>query len=120
MFLAFAPGPRARYHLARVLDALLPAHVRAAQEDVEVQALAEGLGGLARPALVFVDRHVGGMGVAEAIDAEAVHDLLRWERGVLFHCPCMDGCANCTSPEMLAVGADKQGVLQLLGAGTRR
>lgn len=115
-FLAFSRSPKALFHLARVVDALLPAHVRAAQEDVEVIAV-ESFGGLARPALVFVDRHLGGMGVAEVLDADALHDLLRWARGVLFHCPCMDGCANCTPPEVLAAGADKQGVLAMLGAG---
>ena len=39
---------------------------------------------------------------------------LRWAWGVLYSCPCMNGCEQCTPPEVLKRGADKQGVLKLV------
>lgn len=104
----------ALHHLARVIDLLLPAHLVVEDEDVEVLALAAGIGEIARPALLFVDRHLGGIGVASAIDAATAHNLLRWAWGVLYSCPCMNGCEQCTPPDVLKRGADKQGVLKLV------
>ncbi|MFO0576214.1 MAG: DUF1998 domain-containing protein [Polyangia bacterium] len=109
------PSEAALYHLARTLDLLLPAHLVVEDEDIEVLALTGGLGELRRPALVFVDRHLGGLGVASALDAATAHNLLRWAWGVLYSCPCMNGCDKCSPQVVLKRGADKQGVLKLLG-----
>ena len=70
---------------------------------------------MARPSLVFVDRHPDGLGLADALDPATVHDLLRWTWGVLYRCPCVAGCASCTPADVLAAGADKLGALKLLG-----
>lgn len=110
-----APSPAALAHVGRVLDLVLPSQLAADDEDIEVLAFAGGFGTIQRPALVFVDRNVGGVGVAEALDARTVHELLRWSRGVLHSCPCMNGCPECTPPDVLASGPDKQGALKLLG-----
>lgn len=110
-----APGEASLFHLARAVDLLLPAHLTVEDEDVEVLALPAGLGELGRPSLVFVDRHLGGIGVSAAIDAATAHNLLRWAWGALYSCPCMNGCEKCTPPLVLKRGADKQGVLKLLG-----
>lgn len=86
-----------------------------ARASISVVIAPDGIGGVARPALVIVDRHVGGIGLAEALDAATIQHLLRWTWGVLFRCACVEGCATCTPPEVLAAGPDKVGALKLLG-----
>ena len=112
------PSPAALEHVGRVIDLVLPAHLATDDEDIEVRAYPTGFAGITRPALVFIDRQVGGIGVAEALDARTVNDLLRWTWGVLHSCACMNGCKECTPPEVLARGPDKQGALQLLGGSS--
>jgi hypothetical protein len=109
------PSAAALFHLARVVDLILQAHLVIEDEDVEVLALEGGLGEVTRPSLVLVDRHLGGLGLAAAVDAAMAHNLLRWAWGVLYSCPCMNGCEQCTPKVVLQRGADKQGVLKLLG-----
>lgn len=109
------PSTVALDHVGRLIDLILPAHLLAEPDDIEVIARPQGIGALGRPALVFVDRNLDGIGVAEALDARTVHDLLRWAWGVLNSCSCMDGCPACTPIEILQSGADKQGALKLLG-----
>lgn len=115
VFFERVPSAVALWHVARLIDLILPSQLLAEPEDIEVLALPEGHGGIHRPALVFADRNVGGIGVAEALEKRTLHDLLRWTRGVLYSCPCMQGCPGCTPPEVLTKGPDKQGALKLLG-----
>ncbi len=109
------PSTAALHHVGRLIDLILPAHLLAEPDDIEVLACAEGIGELQRPALAFVDRNLEGIGVAAALDASTVHDLLRWAWGVLYSCRCMNGCPECTPPDVLQTGSDKQGALKLLG-----
>ncbi len=109
------PSRATLFHLARVVDMLMQAHLVVEDEDVEVLALVDGLGEVTRPSLLMVDRHLGGLGLAGAVDAAMAHNLLRWAWGVLYSCPCMNGCEQCTPSVVLKRGADKQGVLKLLG-----
>lgn len=110
-----APSRKALRHAGRLAADLAPAHVRVERDDLEIVIAADGLAGLARPALVIIDRHVGGIGLAGALDPGTVHDLLRWTWGVLFRCPCVEGCPQCTPRDVLAAGPDKVGALKLLG-----
>ena len=109
------PSRKALRHAGRLAAELVPALVRVERDDVELVLAHDGLGGVARPSLVFVDRHPDGLGLADALDPATVHDLLRWTWGVLYRCPCVEGCASCTPADVLAAGADKLGALKLLG-----
>jgi hypothetical protein len=64
---------------------------------------------------VVVDRHLQGMGVAEALDLALVDDTFKWVRAILANCKCPSGCLECTPQDVLAAGPDKPGVLGLLG-----
>lgn len=108
------PSAAALFHLARG-GPDLQAHLVIEDEDVEVWRWEGGLGEVTRPSLVLVDRHLGGLGLAAAVDAAMAHNLLRWAWGVLYSCPCMNGCEQCTPKVVLQRGADKQGALKLLG-----
>jgi len=109
------PSRPALRHAARLAAELLPAHLLVEPEDVDLVLYPDGFGGVQRPALALVDRHVGGIGVADALDPRTIHELLRWTWGVLYGCPCMKGCDTCTPPDVLAAGPDKVGALKLLG-----
>ncbi len=109
------PSRPALRHAARLAAELIPAHLLVEPEDVELVIYPDGFGGVQRPALAFVDRHVGGIGVAEALDPRTLHELMRWTWGVLYGCPCMKGCEACTPADVLAAGPDKVGALKLLG-----
>jgi len=109
------PSRKALRHAGRLAADLVPAHVRVERDDLELVVAPDGLAGLSRPALVFVDRHPDGIGLASALDPATVHDLLRWTWGVLYRCPCVDGCTACTPADVLAAGGDKVGALKLLG-----
>lgn len=115
LFPGATPGP-ALFHLARTVDDVLLAWLFTSGEDVDVIPLPPGLFADAPAGLGIVDRSVQGLGVAEAIDAAAAAEILRWARAVLGGCRCTDGCAVCTPPEVLAAGPDKAGALQILSS----
>jgi len=110
------PGP-ALGHLAGLVGSLLPSHLAIGPDDAEVIVVRAGL----RPGLgagvAVVDRHVGGLGIARALDDGTVVELLRWARAVAYACPCDKGCYRCTPESVLRMGADKQGVLEILPVG---
>jgi len=106
---------KALRHAGRLAVDLVPAHLRVERDDLELVIAHDGLANVSRPALVFVDRHPDGIGLADALDTTTVHDLLRWTWGVLYRCPCVDGCKACTPADVLAAGPDKVGALKLLG-----
>jgi ATP-dependent helicase YprA (DUF1998 family) len=110
------PG-RALGHLAGLLDALLPAHLRIAGDDAEVIAVGAGLDNGTGPGLAVVDRHIGGLGIARTLDDGTVVELLRWARAVLYACDCEEGCPRCTPESVLRLGPDKKGVLRMLPVG---
>lgn len=115
----FFPGQvddRALAHLARSVEGVLLAHLLAAEEDLYVVPLRAGTIQGFGAGIGVVDRYVQGMGAAEALDATAVEDMLVWVRSVLSTCSCKDGCSECSAPDILAAGPNKQGVLRLLGA----
>lgn len=102
------------FHLAANMEALLPVFLRCSPTDAAVipvrAGFIEGLGA----GIAIVDRFVGGMGFAEALDDGRIHEILGWTRAVLYECPCMDGCERCTPPQVLRVGSAKQAVLAML------
>ena len=108
--------PKALYHAGRIACRVLPAHLLIDHEDVDVVSMSTGIASVKRPCLVFVDRHVGGIGVADALDPPTLHDLLLWSRNVLSKCSCLHGCQDCTPSEVLAAGPDKVQAIKLLGA----
>ncbi len=105
------PGLR---HLARLLDDVLIAWLRCRDENIEVVPRLGGWGGIESPALLVVDRHVGGAGVADALSLPTLVRMLRWVRAVMTSCPCDSGCARCTPPEVLDLKA-KNEAIALLG-----
>ena len=100
-------------HLARVLDDVLLTHLRIRDEYLEVEPAPSGYGGEPIPALLFIDRHVGGIGVADALGLETLFDLFRWTSVLMKSCPCNDGCDRCSPPEVLVYKA-KQMAIQML------
>jgi hypothetical protein len=109
-------SPAALFHLARSLDEMLLAHLLARDEDLEVFPVQAGLAPGFGPGVAVIDRYVQGMGASEALDPQALGDVLKWVRATLQTCPCNSGCVDCTPPEVLEAGPDKAGVLKLLGA----
>ena len=101
-------------HVARLLDDVLITHLRCRDENIEVVPRIEGFGGIDNPALLFVDRHVGGAGVAEALSLDAILGMLRWVQAVMKACRCDRGCPRCTPPEVLHLQA-KNEAIDLLG-----
>lgn len=57
-----------------------------------------------------VDRFVQGMGVAEALDAPLVEEVVVWVRAILAGCPCPSGCSSCSPAEVASGQGDKEGV----------
>lgn len=104
------------FHLAATLDDLLGIHLQLADEDAEVVPVSAGFVPGYGPGLAFVDRHVGGMGLARALDAGTIVHLLRWARALLFECGCMEGCGLCTPERVLRARPAKQQVLRMLPA----
>jgi hypothetical protein len=115
IFFPSAPPPRVLQHLARALDGVLGALFFLEDDDAHVAAVPAGLPPSLPPGLLVVDRHLGGMGLAEALDDDAVRAALRWVRAVLAACPCANGCARCTPEITLAEGPAKAGVIEVLG-----
>jgi hypothetical protein len=107
------PGP-ALGHLAGLLGSLLPAHLRVDSEDVEVVAFGQGLVPDWPCGLAVVDRHLGGLGIARALDDGTVMDLVRWARAVTHACRCEQGCVRCTPGLVLRLGPDKPTLLRWL------
>ncbi len=105
------PGLR---HLARLLDDVLVAWLRCRDENIEVVARIDGWGGIDSPALLVIDRHVGGAGVADALSLPTIVRLLKWVRAVMGACACDVGCPRCTPPEVLDLHA-KNDAIGLLG-----
>jgi len=110
---AAPPGPGLG-HWAGVVSSLLPSHLAVGIEDCEVTVVGRGLVDGTGFGIAIVDRHVGGLGIAEALDDGTVIDLLRWVRAVLYACPCDVGCARCTPESVLRAGPDKAAVLAML------
>ena len=100
-------------HVARLLDDVLIAHLRAPDELIEVIGLPNGYGNDGVPAVAFIDRHIGGMGVVEILKPDVVSSLLRWTSVIMKSCACMDGCPRCTPPEVLSAKA-KQTAIRIL------
>jgi hypothetical protein len=109
-------SPRTLLHLARSLMSVFGAHIFAAQDACEVIVTVPGDAfNLTMPGVAAIDRNVGGMGLCEALDPNLIDEALRWTWAVLNACSCVDGCPHCTESEVLAAGADKAGVMRLLG-----
>ncbi|MCB9667946.1 MAG: hypothetical protein H6736_02190 [Alphaproteobacteria bacterium] len=102
------------FHLAAVVEALLPVFLRCSPHDAAVIPVRAGFVPGMGAGIAVVDRFIGGMGFASALDDTSVHELLVWSRAMLFECGCMDGCEKCTPPQVLRVGAAKQEVLAFL------
>lgn len=103
-------------HLAGSVEGVLMALLLAAEDDLAVIPLRAGLLPGYGPGFGVVDRHVQGIGAAEALDAVAVDEVLAWVKAVLGACGCQQGCVECSPARALAAGPDKQGILRLLGA----
>lgn len=107
------PGPGLG-HLAGLVRALLPAHLRLDADDFEVIAVGRGLRPGLGAGIAVIDRHVGGLGIARTLDDGTVIEVLRWARAVLYACSCEQGCVDCTPESVLRARPDKQAVLRML------
>lgn len=102
-------------HLAAAIQASLRAHLHAAEDDVAVVAVPAGFIPEQPAGVLIIDRHVMGMGVAEALHERVVRSVLDWTSAILQHCPCDRGCGRCTPSIVLqARVADKDAVLAVL------
>jgi hypothetical protein len=115
IFFPAVTTPNVLFHLARSADGVLVAHLLSSDEDMDVVPVGPGMFPDAPAGVVVVDRHLQGMGVAEALDLALIDDTFKWVRAILAHCKCANGCAECTPQEVLGSGPDKSGVLGLLG-----
>jgi len=102
------------FHLAATVESLLPVFLRCDPRDAAVAPVRAGFIEGMGAGVAVVDRFIGGMGFARALDDGALQELLVWTRAMLFECSCMDGCERCSPPAVLRVGADKQAVLKML------
>ncbi len=102
------------FHLAACVESLLPVFLRSEASDAAVTPVRAGFLEGMGAGVAIVDRFVGGMGFANALDDGALAELLVWTRAMLYECSCMDGCEKCSPPAVLRVGPDKQAVLQML------
>jgi hypothetical protein len=102
------------FHLAACVESLLPIFLRSEASDAAVTPVRAGFLEGMGAGIAVVDRFVGGMGFANALDDGALVELLVWTRAMLYECGCMDGCAKCSPPAVLRVGPDKQAVLKML------
>jgi hypothetical protein len=115
VFFPAATTPNVLFHLARSADGVLVAHLLSSDEDMDVVPVGPGMFPEAPAGIVVVDRHLQGMGVAEALDLALVDDTFKWVRAILANCRCANGCPECTPQDVLGFGPDKSGVLGLLG-----
>lgn len=102
-------------HVARLLDDVLITHLRCRDENIEVVPRIAGFGGIDSPALLVIDRHVGGAGVADALSLDSILGMLRWVQAVMKACRCDRGCPNCTPPEVLRLQAKNEAIALLGG-----
>ncbi|MCB9678572.1 MAG: DUF1998 domain-containing protein [Alphaproteobacteria bacterium] len=102
------------FHLAATVESLLPVFLRCEAADVAVTPVRAGFLEGMGAGVAVVDRFVGGMGFANALDDGALAELLTWARAMLYECGCMDGCEKCSPAAVLRVGPDKQAVLKML------
>ncbi|MEZ4319166.1 MAG: DUF1998 domain-containing protein [Myxococcota bacterium] len=102
------------FHLAATVESLLPVFLRCDAQDAAVSPVRAGFLEGMGAGIAIVDRFVGGMGFAGALDDGALVELLVWTRAMLYECSCMEGCERCSPPVVLRVGPDKQAVLQML------
>ena len=116
IFFPRATAPEALHHLAACLDRMLLAHLLASDDDIHVIAVPAGFAADQPAGVVAIDRYVGGMGVAKALDLPVVKDLFRWVRSTLYNCNCRLGCPRCTPTHALRGTLAKTEVLKLLGA----
>jgi hypothetical protein len=117
IFFPARSSPSARFHLARSLDDVLVSQLLARDEDLEVIPVEAGFWEGLPAGILAIDRHIQGMGAAEALDHDVVTNGLKWVHAILSRCECPDGCRRCTPRRVCEVGPDKSGVLQLLGVG---
>jgi len=115
IFFPTPSSPSARFHLARSLDDVLVSQLLARDEDLEVIPVEAGFWEGLPAGILAIDRHIQGMGAAEALDHDVVTNGLNWVHAILSRCKCPDGCRRCTPRRVCEVGPDKSGVLQLLG-----
>jgi hypothetical protein len=115
IFFPAAVPPNVLFHLARSVDGVLIAHLFSGDEDMDVVPVGAGLFPEAPAGIVVVDRHLQGMGVAEALELALIDDTFKWVRALLANCRCSHGCPDCTPQDVLGFGPDKSGVLGLLG-----
>lgn len=101
-------------HVARLMDDVLVAHLRCLDENIEVEPRIEGYGTIDSPALLVIDRHVGGAGVADALSLDVIIRSLRWVQAVMKSCRCDHGCRRCAPPEVVRLAA-KNEAIALLG-----
>ncbi|MBI5532511.1 MAG: DUF1998 domain-containing protein [Deltaproteobacteria bacterium] len=109
-------SPKAHLHLAASIGNTLPAHMLATEEEMAVVPLPAAFVPAQSFGVGVVDRFVQGMGVAEALDAAFVEEVMVWVRAILAGCPCPSGCHACSPIEVASGQGDKEGVLAVLGA----
>lgn len=105
--------------VAALLDEALLLHFAVSDDTLRVEALPEGFaadgGGSRSPSLAVIDRHIGGIGMADALTPHLLGSMFKWGRSALHSCPCMDGCERCTPLSVLGLQA-KQGAIQMMGS----
>jgi hypothetical protein len=101
-------------HVARLMDDVLVAHLRCLDENIEVEPRIGGYESIDSPALLVIDRHVGGAGVADALTLDVIVRSLRWVQAVMKSCRCDHGCRRCVPPEVARLAA-KNEAIALLG-----
>ena len=105
--------PIALASLAQALRHLLPVHLGAEEDALEVVPLTgEFIQGRAAYGLAVVDLYPGGIGLVDAIgdDNSFLLQLLEWTRDWLAACPCQSnqGCNRCLrSPAAMAANSDQ-------------
>ena len=105
--------------VAALLDEALLLHLRVEDDKLKVEPLPQGFaadqGGSTAPSLAFIDRHIGGLGMAEVLTPHLLGSIFKWSRSALHSCPCMDGCELCTPASVLKLQA-KQEAIQMMGS----
>jgi hypothetical protein len=117
IYLASVSSEACLEHLRALLEEVLPLFLAGSDDEVGVAFRLAGFGPVeGRPVLLIYDRHPKGVGLADALDEEAVFALLRWSRELLARCSCEHGCPKCVPAR--SRGKDKAGVLSALKTRT--